>query len=203
MDIFIFINCFSVFIGSALNNLLGTFHLPFMTLPFNIVSICIFLTLIPAEDMPLASHLTPQNLTDLTLPTHLNPDNLTSTVPMSISWPGVGHGILLSMGQVYAVNYLLSSCLMSLSVALYSPLLFCMCTIGATIGCFLPLLFLPPQQYTQVYSGLWGYSPILSMAAVSCITLPVSGSSILAAIANTITTVGMQSALAHSMGKVR
>jgi hypothetical protein len=41
------------------------------------------------------------------------------------------------------------------------------------------------------------------MAAVSCVTLPVSGSSILAAIANTITTVGMQRALAHYMGKVR
>jgi urea transporter len=174
-----------------------------MTLPFNIVSICIFLTLIPAEDLPLPDHLTPLNLTDLPLPSLLTPHNLTSTVPMTISWPGVGHGILLSMGQVYAVNYLLSSCLMSLSVALYSPLLFCMCTIGATMGCLLPLLFLPPQHYTQVYSGLWGYSPILSMAAVSCVTLPVSGSSILAAIANTITTVGMQRALAHTMDKVR
>jgi len=180
----------SVFIASALNNLLGTFSLPFMTLPFNIVAICTFITLMPDQDIHI--HSLPENITE---------PIIESNVTASISWLGVGQGILLSMGQVYAVNCLLSSCLINLAVALYSPLLFCMCTIGASIGCLLPLAFLPPGQYTQIYLGLWGYSPLLSMAAVSCVIRPMSGTSLVAGTVNTFTTVFIQKALAVKMGK--
>ena len=183
---------FSVFIASALNNLLGKFSLPFMTLPFNIVAICTFITLMPDQDIHI--HSIPENITE---------PIIESNVTASISWVGVGQGILLSMGQVYAVNCLLSSCLINLAVALYSPLLFCMCTIGASIGCLLPLAFLPPGQYTQIYLGLWGYSPLLSMAAVSCVIRPMSGTSLVAGTVNTFTTVFIQKALAVKMGKVK
>ena len=171
----------SVFITSALSNLLNTFSLPFMTLPFNIVAICTFLTILPDSTTQPPTH----NITD-----------------PRISWPGVGHGILVSMGQVYAVHCLPSSCIINLAVILYSPLLFCMCTLGATIGCLLPLTFLSPQDYPQVYVGLWGYSPLLSMAAVSCVIFPLSGTSMLAGTINAITTVFIQKALIVVMGKV-
>jgi len=172
----------SVFITSALSNLLNTFSLPFMTLPFNIVAICTFITILP------------DTTTTTQPPTH----NITEP---SISWPGVGHGILVSMGQVYAVHCLQSSCIINLAVLLYSPLLFCMCTLGATIGSILPLNFLSPQDYPQVYAGLWGYSPLLSMAAVSCVIYPLSGTSMLAGTINAITTVFIQKALIVVMGK--
>ena len=41
-----------------------------------------------------------------------------------IDWTGVMRGIVVSMGQVYAVNDVKASCLMNLAVALSSPLLF-------------------------------------------------------------------------------
>ena len=156
-----------------------------MTLPFNIVAICTFITILPDT-----------TTTTTQPPTH----NITEA---SISWPGVGHGILVSMGQVYAVHCLQSSCIINLAVLLYSPLLFCMCTLGATIGSILPLNFLSPQDYPQVYAGLWGYSPLLSMAAVSCVIYPLSGTSMLAGTINAITTVFIQKALIVVMGKVR
>ena len=106
------------------------------------------------------------------------------------------------MGQVYAVHCLASSCLINLAVLLYSPLLFIMCTMGAIIGCLLPLTFLPPEDYNQVYTGLWGYSPLLSMAILSCVIFPLSTTSVLAGTVNTITTVFIQKALAAVMGKV-
>jgi len=172
----------SIFITSALNNLLNTFSLPFMTLPFNIVAICTFITLLPAQDS--TTQTIPQNTTNET-----------------ISWVGVGHGILVSMGQVYAVHCLASSCLINLAVMLYSPLLFFMCTMGATIGCLLPLTFLPPEDYSQVYAGLWGYSPLLSMAILSCVIFPLSRTSVLAGTINTITTVFIQKTLSSVMRK--
>jgi len=39
----------SVFLASALNNFLGKHDLPYMTLPFNIISICTFLSLLPSQ----------------------------------------------------------------------------------------------------------------------------------------------------------
>ena len=181
----------SVFIGSACNNVLGKFHVPYLTLPFNIVAICTFLILLPNED--LSNPSTPQNFT-LPFPEYSN------SVP--ISWPGVGRGILLSMGQVYGVNDILSTSLISLAVALYSPLLLCMSMLGATLGCLLPLALLPPAQYHQIYQGLWGYNPILSMAAVSCVFLPFSGTSLLAGTVNTVATIFIQKAIIRTMTKV-
>ena len=46
----------------------------------------------------------------------------------------VGKGVLLSMGQVYAVNDIKTSSLMNLAVFLASPLLFIVSSIGALLG---------------------------------------------------------------------
>ena len=51
-----------------------------------------------------------------------------------ILWILVLKGVLLSMGQVYAVDSILSSLLIYLAVLLYSPLLFMSCLVGSLIG---------------------------------------------------------------------
>ena len=51
-----------------------------------------------------------------------------------IDWCMVGKGVLLSMGQVYAINDIKTSSLMNLAVFLASPLLFIVSSIGALLG---------------------------------------------------------------------
>ena len=52
----------------------------------------------------------------------------------NVDWCGVGRGIALSMGQVYAINDIAASTLMNVAVFLYSPLLFITSSIGAIVG---------------------------------------------------------------------
>jgi len=174
------------FCAAGCNNFLDKFNLPFMTLPFNIISICTFLTLLPSQDDGLDSS---------------SAGTLTSSSP-AISWAGIGEGILLSMGQVYAVNNMLGSCLIMVAAGLYSPRLLCVAMIGAAIGCLVPLMFLPPALYHQIYQGLWGYNPLLSMAAASCVFTQWSWASLLAGSVNTVSTVFIQRALATIMLRV-
>ena len=114
----------------------------------------------------------------------------------------VGYGILLSMGQVYAVNNLLSSLIITLAVALYSPILALMSLLGATLGSVVPLIFINVSSLSQVYTGLWGYSSILSMAGVSCAILPFSKVSFVAGFVNVVTTVFIQKLLGETMEQV-
>jgi len=193
-----------VFIASGLNNLLSKFDLPYLTLPFNIMSVCTFIFFLPPE------YLTQLDSSSLTLPHNSTmQDNYTVSIStiqddhdVSISWLGVGQGILLSMGQVYAVNNLLSSLLMCLAVGLYSPLLLCMSMLGASLGTILPLAFIPTTDYTQIYQGLWGYCPLLSMAAVSCVFVSFSSSSFLAGFVTTVITVFVQRVLVRALREV-
>merc|ERR1712106_48500 len=101
-----------------------------------------------------------------------------------ISWVGVGRGILVSM---------------SLAVALSSPLLFLLSSLGAVIGCLLPLAFLPPEDYHQIYDGIWGYNALLAMAAASCVFFPFSPVSFVAGLVNTVVTVAIQQGLRKNM----
>ena len=183
---------FSVFSGGAFTNCLGKQPMPYLTLPFNIITIISFLLFLPNQDhdIPIARD-SPTNAS----PTHNN--------PTPVSWPGVAQSIMLSMGQVYAVHDIVSSCLISLAVALFSPLMFCMCMVVATMGCIMSIAILPPELYHQVYQGLWGYNPLLSMAAVSCVFITPSASSLLTAMVNTVLTVCMQKAILGTLTQVR
>ena len=81
-------------------------------MPFNLVAICVFLPkTVPKEE-----------------------DISEGVIVDSIDWYGVGKGIALSMGQVYAINDMAASTLMNIAVFLYSPLLFITSTIGAIVG---------------------------------------------------------------------
>ena len=155
--------------------------------PF-ISAICIFITFLPSSTAgPQIEDTIAHNSSN------------TST----IIWTDVGRGILLSMGQVYAVNNLLSSLLITLCVGLYSPLLVVISLQGATLGSLVPLAFQSPEQFSQVYNGLWGYSSILSMACVSSVSLPLSKESIGAGYINILATVFIQNMLGDLMEQVK
>ena len=53
-----------------------------------------------------------------------------------------------------------------------------------------------------MYNGIFGYNPLLSMAAVSCVFFPLTISSFLAGIVNVMATVFIQRALAQNMSTV-
>lgn len=178
----------SVFIAKAFGNFLSKFNVPYMALPFNLTAVCVFLTLQPHNFTPSNDIL---NGTEI-----LSPNN---NETMELSWKGLGQGILVSMGQVYAVKEVTPSIVMNLAVLLSSPLLLLMSTIGATLGTFLSLSFLDETEYDQIYDGLWGYNGLLSMAAVSCVFFPLTVTSFLAGLANVVVTVFVQRALAHNM----
>ena len=169
-----------------------------MALPFNIIAVCIFHTLKPNDSMD-------SNASDEIASTLNSTLSLTieGTVRSSeISWSGVGRGILVSMGQVYAVNDVKASCVMNLAVALSSPLLFILSNLGAVIGCILPLFFLPSEDFPLIYDGIYGYNALLSMAAASCVFFPFSPRSFIAGIVNTVATIAIQQALRNSMDQV-
>ena len=149
----------SVFVASAFNNFLSKFNVPYMALPFNLIITVIFLTLQPAA----MDHLVKRDTSDLvgnnetisgntTLMDHEDTDLLEAD--LEISWLRVGRGIVVSMGQVYAVNDVPASLVMHLAVLLSSPLLFVLSNTGAVIGSLLSLTFLPVSDYQQVSASI-------------------------------------------------
>ena len=102
-----------------------------MTIPFNLVTIFVFLALQPPHSQ---------------LPT----SEMETDVNTTLSWPDVGKGVIKSMGQVYAVNGLEPSLMMNLAVLLSSPVLFVMANIGAALGTLLPLSFMEISEYDEV-----------------------------------------------------
>jgi len=178
----------SVIVSSALQNSISKLHVPFMTLPFNFIAIISFLNFQSEEYF---SRIDSTNT--------VNDSNIST----DIDWIRVVEGTVLSMGQVYAVGSLPTSIIMWAAVALYSPILAILSALGALIGTFLPLLFLDPDSYDSVYNGLWGYSCILSIAAVSWACFQFSWKTILAGIINVLFTVFVQKSLLVTMSKAR
>ena len=129
MWIFICIGSFiSIFICGGFANTIGKANIPYMTFPFNLVAICTFLAIKPAD--------IPEN----TL-------NLEEEIP--IDWIRVGRGILVSMSQVYAINDIKASILMNIGVILCSPLLFLISLFGATMGSFAGKQFNHLKKYSK------------------------------------------------------
>ena len=94
-----------------------------------------------------------------TLTQQESPEIITSTnatTSSSTSWFLVGEGIILSCGQVYALPSLVSSSILWFSLLLFSPILFLMALVGASIGCLTPLIFLDSVEIIQVeYIGTY------------------------------------------------
>ena len=194
-----------MFFASAFNNFLGKFNVPYMALPFNLIAVTVFLTLQPDEADQLQGG--EEDWTgggpggDVANSSSLLAD--VNTTVGEVSWSGLGRGVLVSMGQVWAVNSVEASCLINIAVLLSSPLLFLLSNLGAALGCLISLSFLPASEYPQIYDGLWGYNALLSMAAVSCVFFPLSPASLVAGTVNTAATVFIQRALAASLARAR
>jgi len=183
----------SVFFASAFCNFLGKFNLPYLALPFNVVAVTVFLALQPPGWEEVVRNSLSSNSTV----------QLVQPVAAGISWSGLGRGVLVSMGQVWAVNSVQASAIINIAVLLSSPLLFFLSNFGAALGCLLSLSFLHPSEYPAIYDGLWGYNALLSMAAVSCVFFPLTPASLVAGTVNTAATVFIQRALAASLARAR
>lgn len=192
----------SVFVASAFNNFLGKFSVPYMALPFNLIATIVFLSLQPS-DTEHTVLLSPVEAGDIVLNLTRNLSDsdteLPSTEDIQIDWMGVGRGIVVSMGQVYAINHVPASLVIHLAVLLSSPLLFLACNTGAVLGSLLCLTFLQPEDFQQVYDGIWGYNSLLSMAAVSCVFFPFTPASLTAGTVNALSTLLVQAALRKNM----
>ena len=133
-----------------------------MALPFNLVAVFVFLALQPPQSQRLPT-------LEMEMEADLNTTDLNTTlswpdverVPISemeteadlnrtLSWIDVGKGVIVSMGQVYAVNELEPSLMMNLAVLLSSPVLFVMANIGAALGTLLSLSFIEISEYDEV-----------------------------------------------------
>ncbi|TRY69135.1 hypothetical protein TCAL_02513 [Tigriopus californicus] len=112
----------------------------------------------------------------------------------------VGRGALVSMSQVYAVDHVSTSIVMNIATALASPLLFVMCSIGAIIGTFLAAVMFPIEVIeAEVYTGVWGYNALLTMAALSCVFFSFNHMSFLLGVMATLANVVVQCALKRNM----
>ena len=166
---------------SAFVNTLGAvLNIPYLTLPFNLIVVCSFLTIQPQGNDQQ------ENTTE---------DSFNSTAKMPINWYQVGRGIAVSMGQVYAINNVLASSIMNLAVFLASPLLFIMSTIGAIVGSLAGVLILPNENLQEVYDGIWGYNAVISTASISCVFFVCSPMSFTFGMINLLATIGAQYAL--------
>eukprot|EP00093_Oithona_nana_P011660 11660.XXX_672608_674229_1 [CDS] Oithona nana genome sequencing. len=171
----------SILVCSAFVNTLGAvLNIPYLTLPFNLIVVCSFLTIQPQGNDQQ------ENTTE---------DSFNSTAEMPINWYQVGRGIAVSMGQVYAINNVLASSIMNLAVFLASPLLFIMSTIGAIVGSLAGVLILPNENLQEVYDGIWGYNAVISTASISCVFFVCSPMSFTFGMINLLATIGAQYAL--------
>ena len=127
----------SAFLARAFGNFLSKFDVPYMALPFNLIAVCVFLTLQPLIFAPESDGVSDRQ----------------SEANITLEWDKVGRGIVVSMGQVYAVKELEPSIVINLAVLLSSPLLFLMSTLGATLSTLTSLVFLDPSEYEAVYDG--------------------------------------------------
>ena len=154
-----------------------------MTLPFNLVAVICFLTWQSGPHKEEAVEVTSNSTVEVTR---------------------LLEGAILSLGQVYAVPGLGPSLIMWAALTLYSPLLASLSALGALIGTCLPLLLLDRSDadLETVYTGLWGYSSILSLVCVSWAVFPFTPKSLFAGLVNTLATVATQKALMRSLAPV-
>lgn len=190
----------SVFVARAFGNLLSKFDVPYMALPFNLIAVCIFLTLQPVQ---LGRDLLTAEAEATTVSPELYENETLASANVSLSWEQVGRGVVVSMGQVYAVSEVEPSIVINLAVLLSSPLLFLVSSLGAALASLLSLAFLEPTEYETIYSGLWGYNGLLAMAAASCVFFPLTLHSFVTGLVNVAATVFVQRALQRNMDTVQ
>ena len=77
----------SSFLARAFGNFLSKFDVPYMALPFNLIAVCVFLSLQPLVFSSDSDNVS-DNLSD------------SDSANITLEWDRVGKGIVVSMGQV-------------------------------------------------------------------------------------------------------
>jgi len=173
--------------SAAFENTLGKVGIPYFALPFCTIATCTFYTIKPHDFGETLGN----NSTDTT--------QLSSNQTENIDWCGVGKGVLLSMGQVYAINDIKTSSLMNLAVFLASPLLFIVSSIGAILGTLAGVALLPFEELPEVYDGVWGFNAILASASVMCVFFACNPASLFLGAFNLACVICAQYALRATM----
>ncbi|CAH1794103.1 unnamed protein product [Owenia fusiformis] len=137
----------SVYVANGVGNIYSVWNLPALTLPFCLVTF-VFLGGLDSGSSHFPMKVAPDSVSNETAP----------------DWGKVFLSIPISVGQVYAYGGLLTGCLIFVAICLASPILALHALIGAFISAFTAIGMSAP--YTQVYSGLWGYSAVLTSEAV-------------------------------------
>lgn len=130
---------YSVLVGSGLGNILSMWNLPALTLPFNVVTLLLFVCLMPPlpttlSEVSPASGSPQLNGTDSLgsfNSTHPRNESRNEEIP---DWAEVATGTFLSMGEVYGVDTLVGSCVIFLGILIFSPLHCLMSFVGAFLG---------------------------------------------------------------------
>lgn len=173
------------YVDKGLNSLMAPSKLPAMSIPFNITSALMLLSLRSSVD-----------LTGTTLPQHTSASvTISDNSTEEIQWLKVMEGTLLAAGQIYGVGNIDSSILIYLGFLLFSPLLTIFCFMGSIVGTVIGAL-VSTAPYTDVYLGLWGYNAMLTAGGISYFMVPTPGV-LLAAVVGATLSAAMQAATLH------
>ncbi|XP_078530865.1 urea transporter 1 isoform X3 [Lissotriton helveticus] len=138
-------------LSSALASIFSKWDLPVFTLPFNI-AVCL--------------HMAATGHYNVFFPTVLFEP--ISAVP-NITWSNVEVPLLLKaipvgIGQVYGCDNAWTGGIFLVALFISSPMICLHAAIGSTVGMLAGLSLAAP--FKNLYSGLWGYNPVLACIAV-------------------------------------
>ncbi|XP_069982422.1 urea transporter 1 [Penaeus vannamei] len=174
---------FSVCLLSGLAAILAPTKLPPFTLPFNIATCIVFICL---RGRGLVG---------------VPPDEAAGTPDgdAEVEWDQVFVGWAMSVGQVYALESLVCSCLTLVGLFVYSPLLVVFAMGGALVST-VTALAVSSTPYAGVYSGVWGYNGFLSAGSLAIFMVP-SPRIFLLALVNAFFTTFLHAALVPSFAQ--
>ncbi|XP_045134417.1 urea transporter 2-like [Portunus trituberculatus] len=190
----------SVCIFAGLNHLLASHNLPAYTLPFNIATALIFLGMRGAGYGANPTVDTPSELPSTTdSPAFNSLENVTLVTPDDSLQERVCLGMLLSSGQVWAVESVACSVLVGIAMLLCSPLLTAACFVGGAVGT-LTALVVSEGPYAAAYAGVWGYNGFLAGGAMLFFVV-ASPRVVVLAVLNALLATFIQSALVPVFGQ--
>ncbi|HQR02759.1 MAG: urea transporter [Proteobacteria bacterium] len=177
-EILIFVCGISAIVTLALGNALRRWSIPGLTFPF---ILCTWLVLLAAGNIP----------------------TLHAIGPSAAIWPGgpdamfgthaFVRAVLTSISQIYFVDNPVSGGIFLLAIAIHSPRCAGFAFLGAALAVVLSLWF--GADRGMVYHGLWGYSAILTAAAIGAVFIAPGTRALVYALAATVFSVLVHAAL--------
>lgn len=202
---------FSVFILLWAKKLFSQFSLPVSTVPFNFTSIMVLAALHYAISESTLS--TPSKFKFVTAAP--NPfseswqcfpfnepmivDDSVEEPPQSQCFGVIMKAIFRGMGQLYFSDDWRVGLTMTLSAALFSPLVALFAFLGSTIGLLTASSI--DIHPAELEAGLWGFNAVLTATALGAVYFRFDGKSILVAIIGSMVTVFMQAMVKMSLAK--